>query len=177
MLVGTYDSEGKPNIATIAWAGICNSNPVLVGLGVRPSRHTHSAILARKAFTISIPTEGMAAATDFAGLASGRNLDKFAVAGLTPVSSDVVDAPYVEECPVNIECTLYRHLEFGSHSYFIGEVRDIKADPSCLSANGKHPDMLKLLPLAYDAGENSYYGVNKLIGKAFSIGTSLLKNA
>ncbi|MDR1126432.1 MAG: flavin reductase family protein, partial [Deltaproteobacteria bacterium] len=152
MLVGTYDSNGKPNIAAIAWAGVCNAEPVLVGLAVRPSRYTHSAIVARKAFTVSFPTQDMVAATDFAGLASGRNIDKFTRAGLTPAASEVVDAPYVAECPVILECSLHQQIEFPSHTYFIGEVRDIKADQSCLSASGKYPDMMKFMPMAYDNG-------------------------
>ena len=175
MLVGTYDGDGKPNIATIAWAGICNADPVLVGLAVRPTRHTHSAIIARKSFTISIPPQSMAETVDFAGLATGRKVDKFAVAGLTPVASDVVDAPYVAECPVVLECTLSQQLELPSHTYFIAEVLDIKADQDCLAASGEHPDMMKFMPMAYDAGENAYYGLNKLIGKAFSIGVPMMR--
>jgi len=175
MLVGTYDSYGKPNIATIAWAGICNADPVLVGLAMRSSRYTHSAIIARKAFTISIPTQDMAATTDFAGLATGRKIDKFTVAGLTPVASDVIDAPYVAECPVVLECFLSQQIELPSHTYFIGEVLDIKAEEACLTASGEHPDILKVMPMAYDAGENAYYSLNKLIGKAFSIGVPMLR--
>jgi flavin reductase (DIM6/NTAB) family NADH-FMN oxidoreductase RutF len=175
MLAGTYDGNGKPNIAAIAWAGVCNADPPLVGLAVRPSRHTHSAIVARKAFTLSIPTQDMAAATDFAGLATGRETDKFAVAGLSPVASEAVDAPYVAECPVILECSLYQQIAFPSHTYFIGEVRDILAERAFLSTSGKHPDMMKFMPMAYDAGENAYYSLNKLIGKAFSVGLPLLK--
>ena len=175
MLVGTYDSDGKPNVATVAWGGICNSEPVFVSIALRNSRLTHAAILARKAFTISIPTETMLIATDYAGMVSGRKADKFSTAGLTPMAAEYVDAPYVAECPVVLECSLQHSLELPSHTLFIGEVRDVKADENCLAESGRHPDIEKLKPLAYDAGANAYYAMGRQLGKAFSVGKPLLE--
>ena len=82
-LVGTYDQEGKPNVATVAWGGICCSDPPCVTISLRKARHSYGAILERQAFTVNIPSEAYLCAADYAGIASGRNADKFAVAGLS----------------------------------------------------------------------------------------------
>jgi flavin reductase (DIM6/NTAB) family NADH-FMN oxidoreductase RutF len=175
MLVGTYTDAGKPNVATVAWGCICNAEPVFVSIAMRESRLTHAAILTRKAFTLSVPTESLLVAVDFAGLASGRKFDKFTVAGLTSVDAEFVDAPYVGECPVILECSLRQSLELPSHTLFIGEVRDVKVDESCLVESGTHPDIRKFLPLAFEPGENAYCALGKRLGKAFSAGKPLLK--
>src|SRR5512137_788409 len=97
LVVGTYDKAGKPNAMTASWGGICCSQPPCVTVSLRKATYTYGNILARKAFTISIPSEAHAKQVDYLGLVSGRNADKFAAAKLTPVPSTVVDAPYIEE--------------------------------------------------------------------------------
>ena len=99
-LVSTYDADGKPNVMTAAWGGICGSVPLSLSVCVRPERWTHDAILARKAFTVGIASESMLVAADFVGIVSGRRCDKFSLAGLTAIRAEKVDAPYVAECPV-----------------------------------------------------------------------------
>lgn len=175
LLVATYDAEGKPNVMTAAWGGICNSTPVSLCVSVQPPRWTHDALLERKAFTVGIPSEAMMAAADFVGITSGRRYDKFSMAGLTPVKAEKVDAPYVAECPVVLECSLRQSVQLGSHTMMIGEILDVKADMDCLDSTGSHPDMAKVAPLIYDAGARAYYGVGKRLGDAFSAGKSLLK--
>jgi len=173
-LVGTYDKEGKPNIATIAWGGICCSDPPAVMVCLRKSRHSFDAIMERKAFTINVPSEAYVKAADYAGMASGRDADKFAVAGLTPVRSDLVDAPYVSEFPLVIECRLLRTVEVGIHTQFIGEIIDVKAEENVLDPGGLL-DAAKVLPVVYSPATRTYYGLGPVIGKGFDIGKELLK--
>lgn len=174
LLVATYDAEGKANVMTAAWGGICSSDPLSLMVAVRPERWTHDALLSRKAFTVGIPSESMVEATDFVGIASGRRYDKCAMAGLTPVRSDAVDAPYMAECPIVLECTLSQSISLGVHTMMIGAIVDVKADESCLDAEGR-PDMAKVAPIVFDSGSRAYYGVGKYLAPAFSVGKSLLK--
>ncbi|MCC8194811.1 MAG: flavin reductase family protein [Deltaproteobacteria bacterium] len=168
-LVGTYDTEGKANIMTAAWGGVCCSEPPLVAVSVRKERWTCEAIVKRGAFTLSIPSADMAAQTDFAGIASGRNTDKFKELGLTPVKSALVDAPYVGECRLVLELTLHTSLDLGSHVQFIGKVEDVKADEDCLDDKGK-PVRKKIDPLLYDIGAREYCRAGQTMGKAFAGG-------
>lgn len=173
-LVGTYDKEGKPNLATIAWGGVCCSDPPSVTVSLRKSRHTYDAILERQAFTINVPSEAFARAADYAGIASGRDADKFGAANLTPVRSDLVDAPYVAEFPLVLECRLLKTVEIGAHTQFIGEIVDVKAEEDVLDVNGV-PDAAKVLPLVYSPANRTYYGLGAVVGKGFDIGRDLLK--
>jgi flavin reductase (DIM6/NTAB) family NADH-FMN oxidoreductase RutF len=106
---------------------------------------------------------------DYVGTTSGRNVDKFAMTKLTPVRSDLVDAPYVKEFPLIIECKVIHTLEIGLHTQFIGEIMDVKAEESALGEQGM-ADILKVKPLIFDIGQRAYYSIGELIGKAFSIG-------
>ena len=173
-LVGTYDNDGKPNIMTAAWGGICCSEPPLLAVSVRRQRWTYDAVASRKAFTVSIPSSGMAAETDFAGIASGRKTDKFAVPRLTAVKAEFVDAPYVDQCPVIVELALHSSMDLGSHVQFIGEIRDVKIDAGCLDEAG-NPVLAKIDPLIYDGGARQYHKVGAPMGKAFSGGKVFLK--
>jgi flavin reductase (DIM6/NTAB) family NADH-FMN oxidoreductase RutF len=172
-LIGTYDASGKPNIMTAAWGGICCSQPPCVTVSLRRATYTYDSIVQRKAYTISIPTERQVKEADYAGLVSGRNTDKFAAAGVTPIRSEAVDAPYVAECPVIIECRLLHIFEIGLHTQFIGEIADVKVEDSFLGEKGM-PDILKIKPLIFDPGTRRYYGIGGFIGDAFSIGKELL---
>jgi len=173
LMVGTYDRAGKPNLMNAAWGGICCSDPPCIAVSLRKARHSYDSIVERKAFTIGIANEARMAEADFVGIASGRNADKFAVAGLTPVRSELVDAPYAEEFPLVLECRLLHTLEIGLHTQFIGEIVDVKAEGETLSEDGL-PDILKLQPLVYDTAHKGYHVVGQLLGKAFSAGRKLL---
>ena len=95
LVVGTYDKAGTPNAAVVAWGGICCSTPPCVAISLRKATYSYGNIVERKAFTISIPSESHARDADYFGMASGRNGNKFVATGLTPIKSELVDAPYV----------------------------------------------------------------------------------
>jgi flavin reductase (DIM6/NTAB) family NADH-FMN oxidoreductase RutF len=167
-VVGTYDKEGKPNIMTAAWVGVCCSKPPCVAVSLRKATYTYGNIAERRAFTVSTPSEKYVKETDYVGIASGRDVDKFSAAKLTPVRSDVVDAPYVEEFPLVLECKLLHTVEIGLHTQFIGEIIDVKADEAVLE-NGIL-DMKKVNPILYAPVIQMYYGVGGYLGKAHSLG-------
>lgn len=174
-LVATYDAKGKPNVMVAAWGGICSSDPLSLSVSVRPDRWTHDALLERKAFTVGIASESMLVAADFVGIASGRRYDKFPMADLTAVRAEHVDAPYVAECPVVLECALSQSVPLGAHTMMIGTILDVKADEDCLAPGSAFPDIYKVAPLIYDSGSRAYYGVGKRVGDAFSAGKALLR--
>ena len=171
-IVGTYDKDGKPNVMNAAWGGICCSDPPCVAVSVRKARHTYDAIVLREAFTISIPSEEHAAQADFFGMASGKQKDKLAVAGLTAVRSELVDAPYVGEFPLVLECKLAHTFDLGVHTQFVGEIVDVKADETILGSNGL-PEAEKLKPFWFAPGSSVYHATGPILGKAFSIGRSV----
>lgn len=169
LMVGTYDQAGKPNLMNAAWGGICCSQPPCVAVSLRKATHSHASILGRKAFTVGIACEARMVEADYVGITSGRDVDKFTVAGLTPVKSELVDAPYAAEFPVVLECRLLQVVEIGLHTQFIGEIVDVKADADVLCDDGL-PDLNRIKPLIYDTAHKGYHGVGPLLGKAFSVG-------
>ena len=171
-LVGTYDAEGKPNIMTAAWGGICCSTPPCVTVSLRRATHSYAAIEARKSFTVSIPSETQAVQADYVGTVSGRDKDKFAACNWTPVRSELVDAPYVGEAPLVVECRLIHTFEIGLHTQFVGEIMDVKADPSVVGEKG-YPDITKVKPLIWDTAHRGYYGIGAFLGRAWEIGKSI----
>jgi flavin reductase (DIM6/NTAB) family NADH-FMN oxidoreductase RutF len=168
-VVGTYGTDGRPNLMTAAWGGICCSKPPSVAVSLRKATYTHGNITAQQAFTVNIPGEGHARVADYVGIYSGRDKDKFEAMGLTPVRSDLVNAPYVAEFPFVLECTLAHTFELGLHTQFVGEILDVKADEAVLGPNGL-PDIGKVRPLIYSSGNQAYYGVGSRVGDAFSLG-------
>jgi flavin reductase (DIM6/NTAB) family NADH-FMN oxidoreductase RutF len=168
-VVGSYDQAGKPNVMTAAWVGICCSKPPCVTVSLRKATLTYSNIMARKAFTVSIPPETSMKEADYFGLVSGRDVDKFAASGLTPVKSDLVDAPYVSEFPLVIECKLLHSYEIGLHTMFVGEIMDVKADPQVLGEDGK-VDVQKLKPFFFDTDSKLYFKLGEPLGTAFDAG-------
>lgn len=173
-IVGTYDKVGKPNLMTAAWGGICCSQPPCVYVSLRKATYSYSNIIHRKAFTVSVPQESYVRESDYIGISSGKNVNKFNFLNLTPVKSDTVDAPYVKEFPLSIECKVRHILEIGLHTQFVGEIMDVKADSSVLSEKGV-PAIEKVKPIIFDPGNQTYHGVGTYIGKAFSIGIDVNK--
>jgi flavin reductase (DIM6/NTAB) family NADH-FMN oxidoreductase RutF len=171
-VVGTFDRAGKPNVMTASWGGICCSQPPCVAVSLRKATYTYWNILERKAFTVSIPSEAHAREADYFGLVSGKSVDKFATARLTPVKSDLVDAPYVKEFPLVVECKLAQTIELGLHTQFVGEVLDVKAEADVLDRKGLL-DIGKVRPLAFAPDTEEYYGTGPRVGQAFSIGRTL----
>ena len=173
-VVGTYDQEEKPNVMTIAWGGICCSKPPCVAISLRKATYSYGNILERKAFTVNIPSEAHAIEADYIGLVSGRNEDKFTATGLTPVKSEIVDAPYLKEFSLILECKVIHVLEIGLHTQFVGEIMDVKADESVLDENGL-PDIRKVKPIVFSPEAQRYHKVGDYLGEAFSIGKSIRK--
>ena len=171
-VVGTYDSKGKPNVITIAWGGICCSKPQSVNISLRKATYSYNNIIEKRAFTINIPSENYAKEADYFGIATGSKTDKFADTGLTPVKSDLVDAPYVKEFPLILECKMTHNTEIGTHTLFVGEIVDVKADESVLGEEGL-PDINKVLPVLFAPEVRTYHGIGKTLGKAFSIGKEI----
>jgi flavin reductase (DIM6/NTAB) family NADH-FMN oxidoreductase RutF len=172
LVVGTYDKAGKPNVMTASWGGICCSQPPCVAVSLRKVTYSHANILEREAFTISIPSEKHVKEADYFGLVSGRNMDKFAATKLTAVKSKLVDAPYVKEFPLVLECKLVHVAELGLHTQFVGEVIDAKADESIIGEGGAI-DIKKLKPLVFTPDTQDYYGIGSFKGKVFSAGKGI----
>jgi flavin reductase (DIM6/NTAB) family NADH-FMN oxidoreductase RutF len=170
--IGSYDKEGKPNIMTVAWGGICCSKPACMTISLRKATYTYGCIMGRKAFTINVPSVNYVKEADYFGIASGRDVDKFLKSGLTPLRSEIVDAPYVKEFPVVLECNMIEYHELGLHTQFIGEILDIKIDESVLDEDG-NPEIGKIQPIIFSPKDRDYNGIGETIGKAFEIGKNL----
>ncbi len=173
--VGSYDKQERPNVMTIAWGGVCCSSPPCVTISLRKATYTYGNIMDKKAYTLSVPSESYAKEADYFGMASGRKEDKFERTGLTPVRSDLVNAPYVAEFPMILECRVIHHYEIGLHTHFIGEILDVKADDSVLGDDGK-PDMRKVSPIIYANEVRHYHGVGQVLGNAFNMGKEFMKS-
>jgi flavin reductase (DIM6/NTAB) family NADH-FMN oxidoreductase RutF len=169
LVVGTYNKAGKPNVMTASWGGICCSQPPCVAVSLRKATQSHANILEREAFTVSIPSEKHVKQVDYFGLVTGRTGDKLAMAKLTTVKSTLVDAPYVKQFPLVMECKLVHVAELGLHTQFVGEVIDAKVDESIIGADGA-VDIKKLKPLIFTPDTQDYYGVGKYVAKVFSAG-------
>jgi len=173
--VGSYDTNGNPNVMTIAWGGICCSKPPCVTISLRKATYTYGNIMERQAYTLSVPSEiyvkeaEYVKEADYFGIASGREIDKFKETGLTPVKSELVDAPYVGEFPMVLECKLIHHHEIGLHTHFIGEILDVKIEESLLADDGK-VDVERIRPLIFSPVLRDYHGIGEFVGKAFQVG-------
>ena len=172
-VVGTYDMNEKPNAMTVAWAGICCSTPPCISISLRKATYSYAGIVKNKAFTVNIPSEKYLMETDYFGIISGRDENKFELTCLTPIKSALVPAPYIGEFPIIIECKLLHTIEIGLHTLFVGEIMDIKAEELILDEN-ENPDIEKIRPIVYGTGDRSYYGIGHNLGKAFSIGKGCL---
>ena len=162
-LICSYDSAGNPNMMTASWVGMACSKPPCVTVSLRKATYTFGNIMERGAYTVNIPSVKLAEATAYAGVVSGRDTDKFADTGLTAVKSDLVDAPYIKECELVLECRLIKTVELGLHTMFIGEIMDVKADAEILGENGS-PDPVKHMPFIWSIGGYGFYGLGARIG-------------
>jgi len=168
-IIGTYDKNGKPNACAVAWGGITCSRPPCVGISLRKATYSFGNIMDKKAFTVNVPSERYVKEADYFGIVSGRNEDKLVRTKLTPVKSEIIDAPYIKEFPMVLECRVINTVEIGLHTQFIGEILDVKVDESVIGKNGL-PDIEKIKPILYDPEVCTYHGIGKFLGNAFSIG-------
>jgi flavin reductase (DIM6/NTAB) family NADH-FMN oxidoreductase RutF len=165
VVIGSYDPEGRPNMLTAAWVGVCCSSPAMLTVSLRAATYSHSNVKMRKAFTVCVPSEDHWREVDYVGIVSGRNTLKFQTTGLNAVRSEHVDAPYVEEFPLVLECKLHETHELGLHTQYVGEVLNVLVDEDILDEND-NVDIEKLRPMIFSPGSSLYHGVGKLIGKA-----------
>lgn len=166
----TCADGNKKNIITIAWTGIVNSEPPMTYISVRKSRFSHKIIEKTGEFVINLTTEELAKATDFCGVKSGRDMDKFEILGLTTEDSDVVSAPMIKESPVNLECKVKEVREYPSHDMFVAEIVKVHADEKLFDEKGRIC-LEKSNLICYSHGE--YIGIKRHpIGK---FGYSIMK--
>ena len=158
VMVSVGDMENS-NIITIAWTGIVNSEPPMTYVSIRPSRFSHDIVEKNREFVINIPGEALAKETDWCGVKSGRDVDKFKETGLTKAKSDVVSAPLIEECPVNFECKVVDVLRYGTHDMFIAEIVAMHVNEEIIDEEGRF-DYSKIRPLGFAHGD--YYGLSEI---------------
>ena len=157
----------KSNIITVAWTGILNTNPAMCYISVRPERYSHDIIKENGEFVINLTTEKLARATDWCGVRSGRDYDKFKEMKLTKEKGNFVKAPLIKESPVSVECRVKEIIPLGSHDMFVAEVLSIDADEKFIDEKGAF-DISKCNLMAYANG--GYYPLGKKIGKfGFSV--------
>lgn len=161
VMVSCADKEGNSNIITVAWTGTVCTNPPMVYISVRPERHSYQMIRETGEFVINLTTKDLAFATDFCGVRSGRDVDKFSEMKLTKETASVVAVPMIGESPVNIECKVTEVKELGSHYMFLANVAAVHVDDKYMNENQKF-ELGKAGPLAYSHGE--YYGLGELLG-------------
>ena len=156
-----------PNVMTAAWTGIICSDPVITYVSIRPSRYSHELITKSKEFVINVPTWKISSAVDTVGVKTGRNLDKFALTGLTPEPSSKISTPQIKECPISMECKVLEVRSFGTHDMFLAEVVAVNVDEEYIDPKGAL-DLEKAGLLAYAHG--FYYTLGRKIGKfGFSV--------
>ena len=137
VLVTCQDSYGKANIITIGWVGTICSEPPMVSISIRPSRHSYKIIKENGEFVINIPSKKLAKETDLCGVISGSKYDKFHETGLTKANSISVKPPIIAECPINIECKVIQEIALGSHNMFIAEITTVQVSKDFIDNNGK----------------------------------------
>ena len=161
VMVSVTDKEGKSNIITVAWTGTVCTNPPMVYISVRPERYSYHMIEETGEFVINLTTEKLAYATDYCGVKSGRDVDKFEKMHLTPEKADKVKAPMIQESPVNLECKVVKKEELGSHHMFLAEVVAVHVDEQYLDEKNRFA-LEKTELISYVHGE--YYSLGKLLG-------------
>ncbi len=158
----TSGTMEKSNIMTVAWTGILNTNPAMCYISVRPERYSYHLIKETGEFVINLTNEKLAYATDWCGVKSGKDFDKFKEMGLTKEKANHVQCPLIKESPVSVECKVKEIKEFGSHHMFLAEVLSIDADEKYIDEKGAF-DISKCDLIAYSNG--GYYTLDKKIGK------------
>ena len=161
VMVSVTDKEGKSNIITVAWTGTVCTNPPMVYISVRPERYSYHMIGETGECVINLTTEKLAYATDYCGVKSGRDVDKFEKMHLTPEKADKVKAPMIQESPVNIESKVVKKEELGSHHMFLAEVVAVHVDEQYLDEKNRFA-LEKTELISYVHGE--YYSLGKLLG-------------
>jgi flavin reductase (DIM6/NTAB) family NADH-FMN oxidoreductase RutF len=161
VMVSVKDRAGNDNIITVAWTGTVCTNPPMVYISVRPERHSYQMLEESGEFVINLTTEQLAYATDYCGVKSGRQVDKFKEMKLTKEKAQKVSAPLIGESPVNIECRVKRIEKLGSHHMFLADVVAVHADEEYMDEKGSF-QLDKAKPIVYSHG--TYYSLNRKLG-------------
>jgi len=161
VLVSVADKQGNRNAFTAAWTGTVCSDPPMVSVSVRPQRYSYHMIMETGEFVINLTTKELAFATDYCGVKSGRDIDKFKAMKLTPLPAEKVSAPLIKESPVNIECRVTQRIPLGTHDLFLAKVVAVHADEAYMDEKGKF-SFARSQPLVYSHG--TYYTLGKEIG-------------
>ena len=162
VMVSCQKGEERPNIITAAWCGTTCSSPAMLYVSIRPDRYSHHIIKEAGEFVVNLVTEELAFATDYCGVRSGRDVDKFKEMKLTPLASKYVSCPGIAESPVNLECRVTQILPLGSHDMFLAEVVGVTADEAYMDENGRF-DLNSAGLVAYSHGE--YFKLGEKVGK------------
>lgn len=163
VLVTCVDEAMKPNIITLAWVGVVNSNPPVIGVSIRPERYSHACVKRSKEFVINLPSEEMVRKVDACGVLSGKETDKFASMGWKQAPAEKVKPPLIEECAVQMECQVKEIISLGSHDLFLGEVVALHVKEEVQKEKGRI-DVTKALPLAFCPGAQEYWNLGRCIG-------------
>ena len=174
VLVVTGTME-EANIATIAWISLLSSKPPTLGISVGTKGFSGEQIKKNRNFTVNIATADIMVETDFCGITSGRNLDKFSKTGLTKLPSSIVESPIIKECPLNLECKLVDEKLVGTTNHFIGEIVETHIDSDKIKDSKKASsiDVEAINPLIYISGLREYRELGKKIGDAYQIGKKI----
>lgn len=162
VLVSCGEVDGEHNLFTVAWTGTVCTNPPMCYISVRPERHSYEIIKRTGEFVINLTTASLARATDWCGVRSGRDFDKFEQMGLTPSSAAVVKAPIVAESPVSIECRVRQIIPLGSHDMFLADVVNVLVDEVFINPETGRLELERAEPIAYSHGE--YFRLGEVIG-------------
>ncbi|MBD3182363.1 flavin reductase family protein [Candidatus Poribacteria bacterium] len=163
VMVSCVGKDRPPNIITFGACGIACARPPLISLAFGVNRYSYELVKETKDFVVNIPSNEQALITDWCGRVSGREVDKFKEGNLTPGESLKVKSPYIVECPVNYECTLWNVVNCGSHDLVLGEVQQVHVDESILNEKGDAIDTSKFNPLV--SLQMEYWDFGKKLGE------------
>lgn len=172
-LVSSVDAQGKPDLMTASWVGIVSKTPPTIGLSLNLNRKTYANIKETGSFVVNLVPASLVVEADYCGLRSGRDDDKFAVAGLTPVPSSKVEAPQVQESPLCVECRYVGEVELGEYRLVLGEIQDILASEQAFGDDGSM-DTRVFDPLVYLGGIREYWSLGERKGQAYKDGKKLM---
>jgi flavin reductase (DIM6/NTAB) family NADH-FMN oxidoreductase RutF len=167
--------ENDLNITTIAWTGIVSSTPPAIEISIHKKRHCLNLIKKIGEFSVNIPAADKYIETDYCGIVSGTNRDKFSDTKFTALKSSIIQVPIIKECPLNLECKVIREIEIGDFIMFIGEIIETHIDKDKFFNNTENVDIEKVNPLIYISSIREYWTIGKKLGRGFKSGKVLKK--
>ena len=164
----------KQNIITVAWIGMMSASPPTIAISLKKSRYSLEVIRQTRQFSVNIPSAEQFKETDYCGLVSGKNRDKFERTNFTPIAGQKIDTPIIEDCPFNLECKVIKgEVQLGQWVVIFGEIVETHIDEDKIDLSNKKIDIGKVNPLVYCATIREYWQLDKKIGKGFSAGKEL----